>query len=88
MGFYQDSYGRLNSTQFLNTCYQFSIREDAINMFMSEPIQSLDWELIDFNSVELMVNLVTLADFKDMVLDGIGFEISTYSQVWAISAQS
>ena len=48
----------------------------------------LDWDMIDFNSGAVMVNLVTLADFEDMVLDGIGFEISTYSQVWAISAQS
>ena len=44
--------------------------------------------MIEFNSGELMVNLVTLADFEDMVLDGIGFEISTYSQVWAISTHS
>ena len=42
----------------------------------------------EFNSEELLMNLVTLVDFEDMVLDGIGFEISTYSQVWAISAQS
>ena len=48
----------------------------------------LGWDMIEFNTGVLMVNLVTLADFEDMVLDGIGFEITTYSQVWAISAQS
>ena len=32
--------------------------------------------MIELNSGEFMVNWVTLADFEDMVLDGIGFEIS------------
>ena len=36
----------------------------------------LDCDMIEFNSGELMVNLVTMADFEELVLDGIGFEIS------------
>ena len=41
----------------------------------------LDWNMIEFNSGELMVNLVTLADFKDMVLDGIGFKIRVSGKI-------
>ena len=58
------------------------------NKRMVNLLVMLDWDLIEFNSGELMVNWVTMADFEDMVLDGIGFEIFTYSQIWAISAQS
>ena len=41
--------------------------------------------MIEFNTGVLMVNLVTLADFEDMVLDGIGFEITTFPSMGNIS---